>query len=42
MKELISWKLTALSGKTYTPAVVGITDENFSRTIVKILEEDNA
>ena len=35
-------ELGRLLGKTYTPAVVGITDENFSRTIVKLLEEDNA
>ena len=34
-------QLGRLLGKTYTPAVVGITDEGFSRTIVKILGEEN-
>ncbi len=29
-------------GKTYTPAVVGIIDENFSNAILKILCEENA
>ena len=35
-------ELGSLLGKTYTPAVVGITDENFSNTIVKLLNEENA
>ncbi len=29
-------------GKTYTPAVVGITDENFSHAITKLLDDENA
>ena len=33
--------LGSLLGKTYTPAVVGITDENFSNAIIKIID-DNA
>ena len=35
-------ELGSLLGKTYTPAVVGITDENFSNAIIKIIEDDNA
>ena len=35
-------ELGSLLGKTYTPAVVGITDENFSNTIVKLLDGENA
>ena len=35
-------ELGDLLGKTYTPAVVGITDENFSRAITRLLEEENA
>ena len=35
-------ELGSLLGKTYTPAVVGITDENFSNTIIKLLNEENA
>ena len=35
-------ELGRLLGKTYTPAIVGITDENFSRTIVKLLDDENA
>ena len=34
-------ELGSLLGKTYTPAVVGITDENFSSTIIKLLSEEN-
>ena len=34
-------ELGSLLGKTYTPAVVGITDENFSSTIIKLLNEEN-
>ena len=34
-------ELGRLLGKTYTPAVVGITDENFSNTITKILDSEN-
>ena len=34
-------QLGRLLGKTYTPAAVGVTDEGFSRTIVKILGEEN-
>lgn len=32
-------ELGSLLGKTYTPAVVGITDENFSNTIIKLLDD---
>ena len=35
-------ELGDLLGKTYTPAVVGITDENFSRAITRLLDEENA
>ena len=35
-------ELGRLLGKTYTSAVVGITDENFSNAIVKILNSENA
>ena len=35
-------ELGSLLGKTYTPAVVGITDENFSRAISKLIEDENA
>ena len=35
-------ELGRLLGKTYTPAVVGITDENFSNAIVKNLDDENA
>ena len=34
-------ELGRVLGKTYTPAVVGITDENFSNTITKILDSEN-
>ena len=34
-------ELGSLLGKTYTPAVVGITDENFSNAITKILDGEN-
>lgn len=34
-------ELGRLLGKTYTPAVVGITDENFSNAIIKILDSEN-
>ena len=34
-------ELGTLLGKTYTPAVVGITDENFSRTLIKLLSSEN-
>jgi ribosomal protein L7Ae-like RNA K-turn-binding protein len=34
-------ELGSLLGKTYTPAVVGITDENFSNTIIKLLDEES-
>ena len=35
-------ELGRLLGKTYAPAVVGITDENFSNAIVKLLSDENA
>ena len=35
-------ELGSLLGKTYTPAVVGITDENFSNTIIKLTDGENA
>ena len=35
-------ELGRMLGKTYAPAVVGIADENFARTIIGILGEDNA
>ena len=35
-------ELGRLLGKTYTPAVVGITDENFSRAINNLLDGENA
>ena len=35
-------ELGRLLGKTYAPAVVGITDENFSNTIIKLLDSENA
>ena len=35
-------ELGRLLGKTYAPAVVGITDENFANTITKLLLSDNA
>ena len=35
-------ELGRLLGKTYAPAVVGITDENFSNTITNLLQDDNA
>ena len=35
-------ELGRLLGKTYAPAVVGITDENFSNAITKLLNEKNA
>lgn len=40
--EIDTDELGRLLGKTYTPAVVGITDENFSRAIIKIIDGDNA
>ena len=35
-------ELGSLLGKTYTPAVVGITDENFSNAITKLLNSEEA
>ena len=35
-------ELGRLLGKTYSPAVVGITDENFSNVITKLLNSENA
>ena len=35
-------ELGRLLGKTYTPAVVGIMDENFSRAITNLLDGENA
>ena len=35
-------ELGRLLGKTYTPAVVGITDENFSNAVTKLLNDENA
>jgi ribosomal protein L7Ae-like RNA K-turn-binding protein len=35
-------ELGRLLGKTYAPAVVGITDENFSNVITKLLNDENA
>ena len=35
-------ELGRLLGKTYAPAVVGITDENFSNAIEKHLSDENA
>ena len=35
-------ELGRLLGKTYAPAVVGITDENFANVITKLLNDDNA
>ena len=35
-------ELGSLLGKTYTPAVVGITDENFSNAIIKLIDGENA
>jgi ribosomal protein L7Ae-like RNA K-turn-binding protein len=40
--EVETDELGRLLGKTYAPAVVGITDENFSKTIGKILSGENA
>ena len=34
--------LGSLLGKTYTPAVVGITDENFSIAITKLLDSEDS
>ena len=34
-------ELGSLLGKTYTPAVVGITDENFSNAIIKLIDGEN-
>ena len=34
-------ELGRLLGKTYAPMAVGITDENFSNTIMKILDSEN-
>ena len=34
-------ELGSLLGKTYTPAVVGITDENFSKAIIKLIDGEN-
>ena len=39
---LDSDELGRILGKTYAPAVVGITDENFANTIVKLLNGNNA
>ena len=33
--------LGRILGKTYAPAVVGITDENFSNAITKLLNDEN-
>ena len=35
-------ELGTLLGKTYTPAVVGITDENFSKAIINLIDGENA
>ena len=35
-------ELGRLLGKTYAPAVVGITDENFSRAIIELINGENA
>ena len=35
-------ELGRLLGKTYTPAIVGITDENFTNAIIKIIYGENA
>ena len=35
-------ELGRLLGKTYAPAVVGITDENFSKVITELLNGENA
>ena len=35
-------ELGRILGKTYAPAVIGITDENFSNTILKIMDSENA
>ena len=35
-------ELGRMLGKTYAPAVIGITDENFSETILKIMDSENA
>ena len=35
-------ELGTLLGKTYTPAVVGITDENFSKAIINLMDGENA
>ena len=34
-------ELGRMLGKTYAPAVIGVTDENFSNTILKILDSEN-
>jgi ribosomal protein L7Ae-like RNA K-turn-binding protein len=34
-------ELGRLLGKTYTPAVVGVTDENFACAITKIMDSEN-
>ena len=40
--DIDTGELGRLLGKTYAPAVVGITDENFSNAIAKLLSEVNA
>ena len=40
--DIDTGELGRLLGKTYAPAVVGITDENFSNAITKLLSEVNA
>ena len=39
--DIDTGELGRLLGKTYAPAVVGITDENFSNAIAKLLSEVN-
>ena len=39
--DIDSDELGRLLGKTYAPAVVGITDENFSVTVIKLLNGEN-
>ena len=41
MLDLDTDELGRLLGKTYAPAVVGITDENFSNVITKLLNDEN-
>ena len=39
--EISTDEMGRILGKTYTPAVVGITDENFSRAIINLLYGEN-